>query len=150
MRNAPSVIHPVGRPFFLGLVLVCLALAALAVIAVWVLTPVEAQRGRPVLVAALVACALWGAWAAVGWWRSPEGRLEWRGRGTHAAGVAGGWFWHGAAPQPRPLHRVPEVVLDLQRAVLVRLDDQWIWLEARHGATSWWGLRRALLASAPV
>lgn len=150
MRNAPSVIHPVGRSFFLGLLLVCLALAAVAVVAVWALTPVGAQRGQPALVAALVACVLWGAWASVCWWRSPEGRLEWRDRGSYADGIEGGWFWHGAAPQPRLLHRAPELVLDLQRVVLVRLDGRWIWLEARYGAASWWDLRRALLASAPV
>lgn len=151
MRNAPSVIHPVGRPVFFGLALAGLALAALAVIVAWALTPVAAERAQPAMLAALTAWGLWSAWAAAAWWRSPEGRLEWRGpAGTDAGGIDGGWFWHGAAPTPGRLHRAPELMLDLQRVALVRLDGRWIWLEARHGAPSWWSLRRALLAAAPA
>lgn len=146
MRNAPSVIYPVGRPFFFGLALLAFALAGLAVIMIWALIPVEARRAQAALMPALAIWALWTVWAASTWWRSPEGRLEWRAQGADGTG----WVWHPVVSPPVRLQGVPELMLDLQQVVLVRLDGRWIWLEARHGAASWWSLRRALLATAPA
>lgn len=147
MRNAPSVVYPVGRSSFYGMLLVMAGAVALTVMALWTWTPVAADRARPVMAAALVAWGLWCVWAASGWWRSPRGTLEWR-----AGDAAGAWLWQEAGKAPQRLTCAPEAVLDLQRVLLVRLDDgRWLWLEAgRDGSPHWWDLRRALLASVPA
>lgn len=159
MRNAPSVLYPVGRcRFYAGalLVLGCLALGVL-VSWWWTLLPlrVEGPPGHGAGVSAGAAgAAAWLGWALFAWrsWhRTPQGLLQWDALGAAPLG-AGVWRWCSAAHEGgAPLQRV-ELVLDLQQRALLRLRNpdamhRWVWVEAGRDPARWSDLRRALRAT---
>lgn len=86
---------------------------------------------------------LMAAWVmATGWQRAPVGRLQWDGQRWRWESVV---YRSGAALEP------PVVVLDIQFALLLRLDNQagavwWLWAERSASPTRWLDLRRAVYA----
>ncbi len=151
MRNAPSVIYPVGRCRFHFLMVLLLAWPGPVVGALWWTT----ASARPGPVNALICAAgalLWVAWvvcAALSWWRAPTGRLQWD---AQARSGSGAWRWHGSA-HPQPHQELPgvELMVDLQSWMLLRLHGEasgarrrWMWLERARDPLRWRDLRRAL------
>lgn len=137
MHNAPSVNYPVGRSRFAGLVLASAwAAGALAVVA-WH-SQVQAGVFRSVLAWSLVLLA--GACAARVWLRTPAGLLAWDGQAWNW--TVGDWV----------LQAHPEVALDLQQVLLLRLGSApsfpWLWLEKRTAPARWDDLRRAVYSRA--
>jgi len=139
MHSAPSVIHPVGRSFWAGCMLVGLWAAAVAACAAWVLA--GASGWRLLLSVGLVLVV--GGFAATAWWREPSGILAWDGSG---------WTW---ATDTAPLGQEGRVsvVLDLQRLLLVHWHSdgqrRWLWLErSASRGDQWVALRRAVYSRA--
>lgn len=169
MRDAPPVTLPAGRsPFEVWLPL-GLACAGLALTGLWAWE----ARGGPAWppVVGLLAWLVYGRWVWVGIRKgriSCGGELAWDGEG---------WYWRGAAVDaaapdaagalaPAPARGLaswpvqPEVCLDLQRLLLVRLSpleppegprndaragpQRWLWLTPGRDPGRWRALRRAL------
>ena len=135
MHSAPSVTYPVGRSRFMAGTAAALWLAGAAAIVLWC-----AQSSSPGWRqgCALAVLAAAGGFAALAWWRTPEGELAWDGRAwSWRAGTAGG-----------ALH----VALDLQNHLLVRWQAAgascWLWLERARRPERWHELRRAVYSRA--
>jgi toxin CptA len=137
--NAPSVLYPLGRSRFLGgLLLVGWLIAAGVTLWWWQASAVADWRP-------LLGCAasLLAAWAmATGWRRSPAGRLQWDGQR---------WRWESSVYRTGTALEPPAVVLDVQFALLLRLDNQagavwWLWAERSALPARWLDLRRAVYA----
>ena len=153
MRNAPSVLIPVGRSRFGAWVCALTWFAGLALWGAWwwqVPDP-AAWAGlswpQAVMAGALLVC---GAWAVSDQRRTARGLLDWNGES---------WCWTtaGGACEVRVA-----VACDLQRWVLVRLEPvdgagapagsgsdmprgaQWLWLAPSGAASHWRAVRRAL------
>ncbi len=141
MRNAPSVLVPVGRSRFGGCVS---ALAWTAGLVLWVCwwwaTPdptawAGVSRAQAIMAVLLVVC---GAWAWLAWRRSPRGLLDWNGER---------WCWTTADGVCEA--RVA-VACDWQGVLLVRLSPlegtavHWLWLVPTGGPGHWLAVRRAL------
>ncbi len=141
MRNAPSVLIPVGRSRFGTWVFAGAWLAGLSVFAAWRLqAPVTgAWVGLPgsqaVMLALLAACGLL-AWRSHR--RACPGWLDWDGHS---------WCWSTA--QGDCAAQVG-VAADWQGVLLVRLQPedgsgvQWLWLRPRGNPAHWRAVRRAL------
>ena len=139
MHNAPSVSFPVGRSRFQGrLIGVLVGFGALTELT-W---SVQANSldWRQWLGAGMCVTIL--AWSGRTWWRTPSGSLSWEG-------VA--WYWAAGA---RSLVVMPQVVLDLQVALLLRLPRTadtgvtWLWLDRSSNPSRWMALRRAIYSHA--
>ena len=133
MRNAPPVQWPVGRCHVGAWLAAGLGLAGVALTACWAWL---APGWRPL--------AGLGAWLALGGlaWRQvvpPTGVLTWDGEGWH-------WWADGDPAGNREV--VPELALDLQHLLLLRLEtgprDVWLWLTPTGDWVRWLALRRAL------
>lgn len=139
LHSAPSVIYPLGRSRFLGWLLgLAWGVTALVTGAWWV--SAAAADHRPWL--GLTALLLAGGVMALGWQRSPVGQLSWDGQ--H-------WAWESAGYLGGGTLAPPQVVLDLQSAVLLRLDNRagaswWLWAERTTLPPRWLDLRRAIYA----
>jgi hypothetical protein len=80
-----------------------------------------------------------------GWRRAPVGRLQWDGQR---------WRWESEVYRSGTPLEPPVVVLDVQWAILLRLDNQagavwWLWAERsaqKQLAAHWFDLRRAVYA----
>jgi hypothetical protein len=134
MAGAPSVRFPVGRPPFLGPLLVLGWLTG--TLAIVLAGPGFAWQWSTAGVALLLS----GALARRFWNRFPIGELTWDGQT---------WWW----PSHPEACEAPVVRLDMQRHMLVQLpsvgaDCSWIWLEASADPRAWPELRRALFARA--
>ena len=139
MHSAPAVSFPVGRSRFVawmtGSVIVC----GFLVVSVWCLQ-VDALGWRQWLAATLWLMTSWLAgWH---WWHTPKGNLAWDGAA---------WYWAVGA---QALVVVPEVVLELQQLLLLRLRAPsdahviWIGVEQALNPLRWVALRRALYSRA--
>lgn len=147
MRNAPSVMYPVGRCAFHGQLLLVLAVVVAASLWGWRGSGVDTRLWLTALTAAL----FWLAWALRAWWHAPTGQLHWD---ALASGLqrteAGVWFWlDSAGLAPQPVLGV-EQALDLQQVVLLRLRSaglapRWVWVQQHSDPARWLDLRRALL-----
>lgn len=139
LHNAPSVIYPLGRSRFLGwLLLLAWGVAGVLTAAWWHTAAVGDARPGLGWATWLVA----GAFMARGWLGSPLGQLGWDGQ--H-------WTWESPVYQGGGNLEAPYVVLDLQSAVLLRLDNPagaswWLWAERRALPPRWLDLRRAMYA----
>lgn len=139
MHNAPAVTYPVGRSSIQGLLGLMIWLLGVAAILAWAAASPSAGRlavasGLSVVVAAL---------AAIAWWRTPAGELQWN---------AQAWQLHlrGACTIGQPL-----VVLDLQRSLLLRWRPDggaggWLWVDRSSVPMRWDDLRRAVYSRAIV
>jgi hypothetical protein len=139
MHNAPSVSFPVGRSRFQGwLIGLLVGLGALTVFT-WTVQA-DGLGWRQWLAASL--CVTTSAWSARSWWRTPVGSVSWDG-------VV--WRWTAGA---QSVVMVPEVVLDLQFAILLRLPVtadtgvNWLWLDRASNSLRWIALRRAIYSLA--
>jgi hypothetical protein len=149
MHNAPSVSYPVGRSrFALGILLAAWS-SGLAGIALWL---AQSQQSRAQAVLACVLALAAGLWAGASWLRSPIGRLVWSGSG---------WTWCSGSDGIDACIEVevsPEVILDVQRCLLMRLQPEpgdrrptkviWGWLDRGSDAPRWNDLRRAVYSRA--
>lgn len=139
MHNAPPVTYPLGRSHFQGLALLGLWLAGVGVLALWWrAAPAADWRLWTVLAFVLVA----GLAAGLAWARSPVGQLCWDGQD---------WRWESQGYQSGTPVRDLAVVLDLQRILLLRLENQdhatlWLWAGRSNQPERWLDLRRAVYA----
>jgi toxin CptA len=139
MRNAPPVNYPVGRSS-LGLwVLLGTWLATLALLAAWsALVPAHPWRQA----ASTVLLGASGVWVLRSERRRFRGALSWDG---------GAWWLEGGGHASRVQ---PDVVLDLQRVMLVRTLSSmprrtcWFWIDSKGDPGAWLALRRALYSRA--
>ena len=130
MHHAPSVTYPVGRCLFAALASAAAWLLGAAVLGAWALR--SAASGWQVGAGAALWCAA-GGMAALAWLRSPVGELRWTGSE---------WWFAGA-----PAHE-PELALDLQRWMLLRVGGRWLWLGQDGAPDDWDALRRAVYSRA--
>ena len=160
MRNAPSVMYPVGRCAFFGRLLAVLALlSAMALYVAWSESGEKPVAGGLTRAhGTLLGVGLWLSWsglAAWSWHRLPRGRLQWDALAPQPDGLRGpgAWRWHGSGlNQGEGLQGVGRV-LDLQDTVLLELRAQdrrrrWVWVERSSDPQHWDALRRALIAHA--
>jgi toxin CptA len=139
LHSAPSVLYPLGRSRFLGCWLLAGWLLA-AGVTLWWWRASATDDWRP-----LLGCIalLFTAWVmATGWQRAPVGRLQWDGQR---------WRWESAVYRSGTALEPPRVVLDVQFALLLRLDNQagavwWLWAERSAWPSRWLDLRRAVHA----
>jgi hypothetical protein len=151
MRNAPSVVFPVGRSAFYGRILMLVGALALLVLGWWGLS----QRSVPDMLsfgsAGVLLWVLWAAWAWRGWRQSPVGHLQWDAKASPIADPlrAGAWRWSRAVSEDGVLLLAVEQALDLQSRILLRLrcadrSSLWVWVERSGDPMRWNDLRRAL------
>ena len=138
-HSAPSVSYPLGRSRFLGCLLLVGWLIAAGVTLWWWRASATADW-RPLLgcAALLIAAGV----MATGWRRAPVGRLQWDGQR---------WRWESVVYRSGTALEPPVVVLDVQFALLLRLDNQagavwWLWAERSALPARWLDLRRAVHA----
>lgn len=150
MRNAPSVIYPVGRCAFHGRVLLALGLSAALALGLlcWLSPALTIGWG----VAGAMLCLIWAGSAVQSWRRLPVGLLHWdaRAMAMRPGGGGGRWRWQGDGSESVDLARV-EWMVDAGAVLLVRLHGEgvrgrWVWLEAGRAPSRWDDLRRALMA----
>jgi toxin CptA len=137
MHSAPSVSYPVGRSRFAAGLLVILWLLGAATTAMgWAQAQAPGWRWGAAAVL-LVAVGVLAAWS---WWREPSAILSWDGEN---------WRWPAAGAGDTA---VPQVVLDLQRWMLLRRaggsGTNWLWLERARRPASWDDVRRAVYSRA--
>ena len=139
MHSAPSVLYPLGRSRFLGCLLLVGWLIAVGVTVGWWQASAAADWRPLVGCAALLIAALA---MVTGWRRAPVGRLQWDGQR---------WRWESWVYRSGTALEPPVVVLDLQFALLLRLNNQagavwWLWAERSASPARWLDLRRAVYA----
>ena len=155
MRNAPSVIYPVGRCLFYAGLLCLLAVLSLLVLWWWFWLGAEGPLLQHPRVVGWLGAALWLVWAGFAWrsWvHAPVGLLRWDSQATphHGLARAGVWRWQrDSHSDGAPLQRV-ERVLDLQSRLLLRVRNpdgahRWLWVECASDPARWHDLRRALV-----
>lgn len=101
----------------------------------WVI--VQPGSWRVAAAGVLVIGVGYGAWSS--WAKMTSGQLIWDGTV---------WFWEGVGYQSGRTPQTLEVVLDLQTALLLRLENQagaalWLWAERSLMPERWLDLRRA-------
>lgn len=159
MRNAPSVLYPVGRCVFYARLLVWLGLLGLVALLAggWWYSGESAGGLASRRAAVLAGAGLWLGFAWWGWQRAPRGLLQWDALAASAVpgAQAGAWRWRSEAYQEGAVLQRVELMLDLQSRVLLRLHNpdaatSWVWLERSQDQARWDDLRRALVANAAV
>jgi toxin CptA len=149
MHNAPSVSYPVGRSRFALGILLAAWLAGFVGILLWL---AQSQQHRPQAVLAFVLALGSGVWAAASWLRSASGRLVWTGSA---------WTWCCGSEDADggvDVEVSPEVILDVQHSLLLRLQPEpgdrssarvvWAWLDRGPHLSRWHDLRRAVYSRA--
>ncbi|OOG38432.1 hypothetical protein [Polaromonas sp. A23] len=136
MHSAPSVVYPLGRSFVQGLTLLGFWLAGALVLGFWwAITPGAGWRLWFTLTV-LLGSGMAAAWR---WKNSPAGQLCWDGQV---------WRWQSQAYLAGMPGRQLTVALDLQRTMLLRLENQdhtplWLWAARSAMPERWLDLRRA-------
>ncbi len=135
MHSAPAVSYPMGRSRLHGLAILCFAVAGALVMLLWV---ASSDRLRWPHAAAVLLWLLGISTALWRWYCMPAGLLIWD---------AQAWYW---TVDDQPSLVRPEVALDLQSWMLLRLRgstawlDLWVWPAHRDAPLQWQALRRAL------
>ncbi len=139
MHNAPAVTYPVGRSSIQGSLALVLWLLGVAATIAWALTSPDVWR----VAAAASLCTVAAVLAALAWWRTGTGEVQWN---------ADGWQLRlrGQAGDGKPV-----VVLDLQGSLLLRWHATrgaggWLWLDRSSAPARWDDLRRAVYSRAIV
>jgi len=141
--KAPPVIYPVGRSFWAASTMVLGWAAAFGVTWAWTWAAGPGDSAPTWGWASLLPASLVLVWH---WRRAPIGRLSWDGQ--H-------WLWVSRAyPVGTPLSP-PQVLIDLQRVIVVRMSNPAgaaliLWLEARQERQRWLDMRRAIHARPPM
>lgn len=156
MRDAPSVIYPVGRCAFMAWMLGLIGSVGAAVCMMFLhATNVQAFQPRlwPLQVVLVLSWLIWVAWAVRGWFVSPQGALHWQtAQALNEGTVGAAWSWKDRdSAEPLFLLEV-ERVLDLQDWILLRSrstkgNQRWFWVERIDSPARWGDLRRALVSS---
>ncbi len=138
MHNAPPVTYPMGRSHFQGFALLGLWLAGMAVLVWWWWWVVQSVDWR--LWVMLAAVLTVGLSAGLGWKNSPAGQLRWDGQD---------WCWESRGYQSGTPARHLTVALDLQRSLLLRVENHdhatlWLWASRSAMPERWLDLRRAV------
>lgn len=131
--------YPLGRSRFLALLLLGAWLMAAGVSLGWWRSAPPGDW-RPLLGG--LSWLLAGLVMAIGWRRSPVGELHWDGEN---------WFWESETYRDGSALPPPQVVLDLQSVMLLRLGNAgdvawWLWAERAGWPAHWLDLRRAVHA----
>ncbi len=139
MHNAPPVAYPLGRSSLQAGLLLAFWLAGAAALVLCVLFAPALGWRLWLLVFGVFAAGCVAAW---GWKNSPLGVLHWD---------AQCWHWESPAYQAGTPVRRLSVVLDFQRVLLLRLENQdharlWLWAERMAMPERWLDLRRAVYA----
>ena len=139
LHSAPSVLYPLGRSRFLGCWLLLTWLIA-AGVNVWWFLATAAADWRPLLGCGALLVSAWVM--TTGWRHSPVGLLQWDGQC---------WRWSSSVYRSGTALEPPVVVLDVQFALLLRLDNLagavwWLWAEQSASPARWLDLRRAVHA----
>ena len=135
MHSAPAVSFPVGRSRFQSGLVGALITSGILVVTVWTLQA-DALGWRH-WVAAIV-CLMTSVMAVWHGWHAAKGHLTWDGAA---------WYW-GVDAESQAV--TPEVVIDFQHVVLLRLRDSagafvtWVWLDHALNPLRWVALRRAI------
>jgi hypothetical protein len=137
--KAPAVVYPVGRSRWAASAMVLGWASAIGVTLAWTWAAGPGDSTPAWGWASLLLAGL----ALVWHWRSaPSGQLAWDGNT---------WLWVSRAyPVGTPLSP-PQVVIDLQGVIVVRMSNPagaalTLWLEARQEPRHWLDLRRAIHA----
>jgi hypothetical protein len=143
MHNAPPVAYPLGRSRFQGATLAVIWLAGMLVTMAWWLTAPGFDWRIGMAMAAVVIAGM-TAW--LGWRGAPVGRLHWDGQL---------WRWESPGYQSGTPARSLSVALDLQRVMLIRLDNHdhaslWLWVHRTALPERWLDLRRAVYSRRKV
>ncbi len=139
MHSAPAVSFPVGRSRFEGWLTGGVIVCGFLVVSTWCLQA-DALGWRQWL--AVVLWLVTSRLAGSNWWHSPKGSLSWDGAA-----------W-SLTVEAQSFVVVPEVVVDLQQLVLLRLRDPagirvtWVWLDRVSKPLRWVALRRAIYTRA--
>lgn len=139
MHNAPAVSFPVGRSHFQGAFVGSISACGALAVSAWSLQ-VDTLGWRQALAAGLwLTTSMIVGWS---WWQTATSSLSWDG-----------FAWHWTEGE-RSVVKLPELVLDLQFAVLLRLrgaddsdDVAWVWLDRVSNASRWMALRRAIFSA---
>ncbi|WP_313075573.1 hypothetical protein [Melaminivora sp.] len=142
--SPPPARHPFGRAALPAQAIAVASVTALAGVALWAAQGLGSAHWAAGIAASLL---LWAVCSAAAWraWRVlPRGVLQWDGAG---------WVLEPAAPgQHVGLACAPEVALDLQNALLLRVQPlagraSWLWLQQADAPAQWLPMRRALHAA---
>lgn len=137
MHSAPAVSFPVGRSRFQSSLVGVLISCGVLTVTAWSLQADALGWRHWVAVSACLATSVLAVWRE---WHAPKGHLAWDGAV---------WSWVGDA---QPVVVMPEVVIDFQHLVLLRLRDPagtfvgWVWLDRALNPRRWVALRRAIYA----
>lgn len=139
MHNAPPVTYPLGRSHFQGFAVLGLWLAGVGVLALWWRAAPAADWRLWSALAVVLAAGVAAGWA---WLHSPVGQLHWDGQD---------WRWESQGYRSGTPVRDLAVALDLQRIMLLRLENQdhatlWLWAGRSTQPERWLDLRRAVHA----
>lgn len=148
MRNAPSVIFPVGRCAFWALLLGSLGVLLAGALALgW--------EGLSRWQAGCLGLAVLAWWLAAAWTvgRHPRGWLRFSAASPSPVPGDAAWAWLVEPGGDARSLSTPRIVLDLQQRVLLQVGGtadgpRWVWVEAAASPGDWLALRRALLVNA--
>jgi hypothetical protein len=148
MRCAPSVVYPVGRSGFHGLMILVLASTSLVLLLSWGWT--ASMLDQLLWWVVLSAWAAWCWWVSHAWRNPVQGTLEWDPLTEVADGCpgAGQWIWCCSDESQACVPCAVHVVADWQSGLLLRLSHRggstWVWAERGCAASRWLEFRRAL------
>lgn len=144
MHNAPSVSFPVGRFVwgFRGLALVSLIMAFIALVIAW-------PTAYRVEWAVLIALAMAGQLAAIGYKMSkePSGHLSWST--STVKEKEGIWTWRSDGPNQRPMAVELSLILTLKDHMLLVIrpkncPSRLLCLSRAHAPQRWLSMRQAV------
>ena len=136
-HNAPPVVYPLERSFFLGTLLLVLWFAGLLALLLWFHSISRLDWRIGVAFSAVLGA---GLAARTGWSHMPSGQLAWSGET---------WRWESPSYQTGSTEQALSVIADFQQMLLLRLENQtgaslWLWLERSAMPDRWLDLRRAI------
>ncbi|MEO8023257.1 hypothetical protein [Polaromonas sp.] len=137
MHSAPPVTYPMGRSHFQGLALLALWVAGATALVLWWRIAQSVDWRLWVMLAGVLA---FGLAAGRGWKNSPVGHLRWDGQD---------WCWESQGYRSGMPARHLTVALDLQRSLLLRLENHdhatlWLWASRSAMPERWLDLRCAV------
>jgi hypothetical protein len=139
LHSAPSFVYPLGRSRLLGVALFLGWIVAANVTLCWAYFS-AAGDWRPML--GWLSLLISAVFMSTGWRRAPVGALGWDGQR---------WRWESPVYRGGSALDAPIVVMDLQHALLLRMDNRagavwWLWAERSSAPARWLALRRAVYA----
>ena len=136
-HNAPPVVYPLTRSSFLGGLLLGFWLASFISVLLWWHLARQLDWGMAL---AFFAVGAAGISTRTSWKNLPSGQLVWDGEI---------WRWESSSYQTGIAEHRLSVIVDFQRHLLLRLENQaranlWLWAEQSAMPERWLDLRRAV------